>query len=203
MIGRERELNLLRAALDALPALVAVAGEPGIGKSHLLRELREEALGRGMLVLSGRAADFERELPYGALVDALDAHLDELDASRLRGLDGEQLGGIFPALADLTHAAPLLAVERYRAHRAVIELLERLAATRPLVLTLDDVHDADPASLELLAALLRRPPSGRLLVAIAMRTVPVALADALGAAQRDGRWCGSISGRWTPTTRWR
>ena len=52
----------------------------------------------------------------------------------------------------------MLAAERYRAHRAVLELLGRLAATKPLVLTLDDMHDADPASLELLVALLRRPP---------------------------------------------
>ena len=63
----------------------------------------------------------------------------------------------------------MLAAERYRAHRAVIELLGRLAATRPLVLTLDDMHDADPASLELLVALLRRPPAARVLVAVAMR----------------------------------
>ena len=60
-------------------------------------------------------------------------------------------------------------MERYRAHRAMIELLGRLAATRPLVLTLDDMHDADPASIELLLALIRRPPAARVLVAAALR----------------------------------
>jgi predicted ATPase len=192
VIGRERELARLRAALDELQAgaaaVVAMAGEPGIGKSRLLRALREDAGARGMLVLSGRAAEFERELPYGALVDALDAHLRTLDGSRLRGLEHSQLARIFPALEHEAPQAPMLAAERYRAHRAVIELVARLAATRPLVLTLDDVHDADPALIELLVALLRRAPDGRVLVAIAMRSaqIPPLLAEALNGAQRDG-----------------
>ena len=192
MIGRERELARLRAALDELqagtPAVVAVAGEPGIGKSRLLRALREDAAARGLLVLSGRAAEFERDLPYGALVDAVDTHLRTLDDTRLRGLEHQQLARIFPALEDEAPRAPMLAAERYRAHRAVLELIARLAATRPLVLTLDDMHDADPALLELLVALLRRAPEGRVLVAIAMRSaqIPPALAEALNGAQRDG-----------------
>ena len=192
MIGRERELARLRAALDELQAgaaaVVAVAGEPGIGKSRLLRALREDAGARGCLVLSGRAAEFEREAPYGALVDALDTHLRTLDDTRLRGLDHQQLARIFPALEHEAPQAPMLAAERYRTHRAVLELLARLAATRPLVLTLDDVHDADPALLELLVALLRRAPEARVLVAIALRSaqIPALLAEALNGAQRDG-----------------
>ena len=155
----------------------------------MLRALEEDARSRGMLVLAGRTAEYERELPYGALVDALDPHLRTLEDSRLRGLDTVQLAGVFPAFADVeAPVTPTLAVERYRAHRAVLELLGRLAATKPLVLMLDDMHDADPASTELLLALLRRPPGARVLVAIAMRSaqIPPVLADRLGAAQRDG-----------------
>src|SRR5689334_18986355 len=110
VIGRERELARLRDTLEALPAVVAIAGEPGIGKSRLLRALGDEARARGMLVLRGRTAEFERGLPYGAFVDALDAHLHALDSTQLRGLDGQQLGGIFPALSELAPAAPPLAV---------------------------------------------------------------------------------------------
>ena len=44
-------------------------------------------------------------------------------------------------------------------NRAVRELLERLAATKPLVLILDDFHWADPASVDLLLSLLHRPPA--------------------------------------------
>ena len=63
----------------------------------------------------------------------------------------------------------MLQDERYRAHRAVRELLERSAVRRPLVLTLDDVHWADPASVELLAALLRSPPDAAVLLVVAGR----------------------------------
>ena len=49
--------------------------------------------------------------------------------------------------------------ERYRSHRAVRALLEVLARRLPLVLLLDDLHWADSASVELVAALLRRPPA--------------------------------------------
>ena len=51
----------------------------------------------------------------------------------------------------------------YRAHRAVRALLEQLAATKPLVLVLDDLHWADAGSVELLGALLRRPPAAPVL----------------------------------------
>ena len=209
MIGRERELTVLRRALDALQrargAVVAIAGEPGIGKSRLLRALEEDARSRGMLVLAGRTAEFERELPYGALVDALDQHLRTLDDSRLRGLDTEQLAGVFPAFADLGAPPRRRWPSSATARTARCSSCSaRLAATKPLVLTLDDMHDADPASTELLLALLRRPPGARVLVAIAMRSarIPPVLADRLGAAQRDGaRACGSTSGRSTPTRR--
>ena len=109
MIGRERELTRLRArarrAAGGAGAVVAIAGEPGIGKSRLLRALEEDARSRGMLVLAGRTAEFERELPYGALVDALDQHLRTLDDTRLRGLDTEQLGGRLPRLRRPRRAA--------------------------------------------------------------------------------------------------
>ena len=86
-------------------------------------------------------------------------------------------------------SAPVLQDERYRAHRAVRELLERLARRRPLVLMLDDVHWADAASVELLAALLRSPPAAAVLVVMAARPRqwPDRLATALERADRHGR----------------
>ena len=75
---------------------------------------------------------------------------------------------MLPSLADrAADGGPVLQDERYRAHRAVRELLERLAVRRPLVLVLDDVHWADPASVELLAALLRSPPDAAVLLVLA------------------------------------
>src|SRR4051794_8927194 len=86
-------------------------------------------------------------------------------------------------------SGPALQDERYRAHRAVCELLESIAASAPLVLVLDDVHWADPASIDLLAALLRTPPAAPVLLALAARPrqLPDRLAGALERAHRAGR----------------
>src|ERR671938_443661 len=82
-VGRDSELALLEAALDAVtrgtPACVAVEGEPGIGKTRLLAELRRRAEERGWLVLAGAAAEFERDLPFAVWADALDAYVASQD----------------------------------------------------------------------------------------------------------------------------
>ena len=79
-----------------------------------------------------------------------------------------------------TGARASVADERYRAHRAVRRLLELLAAERPLVIVLDDVHWSDDASIELLAALLRREADAPVLVAAGFR--PGQASPALAAA---------------------
>jgi ATP/maltotriose-dependent transcriptional regulator MalT len=100
-----------------------------------------------------------------------------------------ELARVLPSLSDFAgRGQPAPQDERYRAHRAVRGLLERLATTRPVVLVLDDVHWADAASIELLAALLRRPPAAAVLVAMGARPrqLPERLAGALARAARGG-----------------
>src|SRR5262245_35641874 len=67
-VGRERELEQLDQALDGLastaPNCLALAGEPGIGKTHLLSELRRRGEERHCVVLVGSATEFERDLPF-------------------------------------------------------------------------------------------------------------------------------------------
>ena len=79
MVGRDTELGHLQATLDALDggsaACLTVEGEPGIGKTRLLNELRRRAEERGHVVLAGAAAEFEREMPFSVWVDALDAYV--------------------------------------------------------------------------------------------------------------------------------
>src|SRR3954454_16186725 len=180
------ELELGRAAA------LELIGELGIGKTRLLAELAARADARGMLVLSGSATELERELPFSVFVDALDEFVRGLERSRLSGLDDDvrsELAHVFPSLTALaTDGALALQHERYRSHRAVRELLEQLAATQPLVLVLDDLHWADAASVELVGALLRRPPAAAVLVALAVRPrqVPERLSAALDRAHRTG-----------------
>jgi hypothetical protein len=93
-----------------------------------------------------------------------------------------------PAFAQ-SLGAPTGPTERYVVHRAMRSLLERLGTSRPVVLCLDDVHWADPASLDLLAGLARRPPERAVLLAVAYRAgqVPGALVAALGEAAQTAR----------------
>jgi ATP/maltotriose-dependent transcriptional regulator MalT len=193
LVGRAGELALLEQALDDIgrgaPAIELV-GEPGIGKTRLLAELGDRAARRGYLVLSGSASELEDDLPFSAFVHALDEYVESLDLDRLTVLDADvqaELAHVLPSLSALADGRTVsLQHERYRSHRAVRALLERLADTRPLVLALDDFHWADSASVELLGALLRRPPAAAVLLAISVRThrMPERLASALEWAYR-------------------
>ena len=177
LVGRAEELDSLELLLARLDeggsSALELTGEPGIGKTRLLSELATRADARGHTVLSGRATELERDLPFSVFVDALDEYLQALDPRRLAAL-GEgvrvELATVFPSLE--THAdrqRVAMQEERYRSYRAVRQLLELLARRQPVVLALDDVHWADPASVELLGALLRRPPSAPVLVVLAVR----------------------------------
>ena len=188
-VGREPELERLDAALEGLTAetsaCVTVEGEPGIGKTHVLGALRARAEDRGFVVLSGSATEFERDLPFSVWVDALDAYVASLEL----GLEAlwsveqvEELAEIIPSVRTRADgAATSVAAERYRTHRAVRGLLELLARERPLVLVLDDLHWSDDASIELLAALLRREPDAPVLLALGFRPgqAPAGLVRAL------------------------
>src|SRR5215472_11666896 len=195
-VGRADELGSLEPILDELdrgcPGAIEVAGEPGIGKTRLLRELAARAGARGYLVLSGAGSEFENDLPFSVFVDALDEYVAGLEPGRLAVLDDAvqaELAHVFPSLYALAAGREVaLQSERYRSHRAVRELLELLAAPTPLVLVLDDVHWADSASAELLGALLRRPPATAVLIALAVRSrqTPERLAAPIERAHREG-----------------
>jgi ATP/maltotriose-dependent transcriptional regulator MalT len=193
-VGRAAELESLGQLLDELEQGRAVAvellGEPGIGKTRLLAELATLAQLRGHLVLSGSASELERELPFSVFVHALDEYVESLDPEVLAGLDDDvqaELAHVLPSLAALEAGRSVaLQHERYRSHRAVRALLEQLARAGPLLLVLDDLHWADSASVELLGALLRRPPVAQVLVAIAFRPrhIQERFASALERARR-------------------
>jgi len=155
-VGRDTELEQLDTALSALSegrmACVTVEGEPGIGKTRLLAELRSRAEDHGPLVLSGTAAEFEQDVPFGVWVNALDAHVSSSDRGDWDSALLDELGGILPSLRDRT-ADSTVADERYRAHRAMRGLLELLADDAALVLVLDDLHWGDRASIELVVDL--------------------------------------------------
>jgi DNA-binding CsgD family transcriptional regulator len=196
LVGRAAELEVIDRAVGELrsgrTAPLLIQGEPGIGKTRLLAELRQRADARGCTVLDGSASELERDLPFWVFVDALDEYVAGLDPRLVAALPEDvrsELAQVLPCLSELaTTGAPVLQDERYRVHRAMRELLERLAATRPLVLALDDVHWADAASVDLLIALLRSPPGAAVLLVLAARQRQLAnrLRAALERADRQG-----------------
>ena len=176
LVGRGAELAVLGTTLDraarAQPTAVALIGEPGIGKTILLTELGRMADARGMLVLAGGASEFESDMPFWLFVDALDEYVRGLPPTRLSALDDDvhaELGHVLPSWSASAGQPRSSADQRYRTHTAMRNLLELLAATSPLVLLLDDLHWADSGSIELLCALLRRPPAAPVLIGMTFR----------------------------------
>ncbi|MDT3439828.1 AAA family ATPase [Pseudofrankia sp. BMG5.37] len=222
LVGRDQEMATIRAAIDRLtaggPAASApkartgngsaavirrpragwleISGEAGIGKSRLIDELTSLADQRGHLVLRGHGSELERDIPFNAIVDALDDYLGAVDPDRLRTLGADrldELASVFPALRRLGRArTDTSELDRWQAYRAVRRLLELLAAERPLVLALDDLHWADTASAELVAYLLRRPPAAAVLLVLSYRprqapaTLLAAFAGAAGVLPEPG-----------------
>jgi ATP/maltotriose-dependent transcriptional regulator MalT len=197
LVGRDRELAVLERLVERTaggsPGLAVIWGEPGIGKTSLLAELAHSANARDFLVLEGRAAEFERGVPFGAIVGALDDYLASVDTASVERLAGDGLGelaGVFPSLRPLSSGAQEAtgAAERFRIHHAIRELLERLGARQPVLLAIDDVHWADNATLELIGYLLRRNARGRVLVVTALRTGQATpqIMTAIESAVREG-----------------
>jgi DNA-binding CsgD family transcriptional regulator len=185
LVGRARERAAIDDVLAGAGELMLVEGEPGIGKSRLLAYVAACAGRRGATVLEARAADSAGELPYALLTEALDGYLAALGERRLSRL-GLPDPAALPALK-ARDAGP--GTDRHRTHRALRDLLERLAASHPLVLCLDDLQWADPASVDALAALVRRPPAAPVLIVLSARQgqLRAPLDAALASALREQR----------------
>jgi predicted ATPase len=93
LVGREAELEAVTAVLDAVVRgerrLLVLRGEAGIGKTRLLEVVREQAAARRFVLLEGRAAELESDVPLAPIVDALESGLPELSKPTLRELGEE------------------------------------------------------------------------------------------------------------------
>jgi DNA-binding CsgD family transcriptional regulator/tetratricopeptide (TPR) repeat protein len=198
-VGRDGELARLRALMPRAEGegrrVALLAGEPGSGKSRLVREFAASAAGDGALVLYG-AADAVVRTAYGPFVAALDRLTRAIDAEELRDALGRggELTRLLPDLAVRVGElpAPLEAdpdTERLRLHTAVAELLAGVGRGRPLLLVLEDVHWADAPTLLLLRHLSQGAGDARLLLLATFRDtgadVPPELAATLAELRRS------------------
>ncbi|HSJ23412.1 MAG TPA: AAA family ATPase [Longimicrobiales bacterium] len=150
-----------RAGRGAGGGLFVLAGESGTGKTRLASVAAEEARERGFTVATGRAYPMESGVPYALFADALlpllRTRTPQALATLTRGSEAE-LGSVFPQLGGVEgrRAAEDPAEFRTRVFWTIAQLLTGLAEQAPLLLALDDLHAADPASLELLHFVARQ-----------------------------------------------
>ena len=165
LIRRDDELGVLEDSLLAArrgdSRFVVLAGEAGIGKTRLSRELAREARELGCAVLVGGASDAEISLPYLPFVEAIGNYLDEQDMDRLREALGPalgELGQLFPTLGGDRQPEPVPdpGQAKLRLFEAIVSLLALPARDRTLLLVIEDVHWADTSTRELLDYLARR-----------------------------------------------
>ena len=180
-VGRKPELTALERALDQVAdghaQVVLVAGEAGIGKTRLVEEFVQHARGRTGSVLWGGCIGLGG-LPYGPVAEALRSLLHDLDNERLMALVGPHAGDLARILPGLEDRIPLPVVPiaagadviQPRLFDTILGLLDRLAADQPVLWVAEDIHWADPSTLDLLAFLARNARSTRVLFVLTYRS---------------------------------
>ncbi|WP_052189695.1 ATP-binding protein [Streptomyces sp. NRRL S-1824] len=166
LFGREHPLALLAqhaSSADGDTPLVVVRGEAGIGKTRLVAEASRRAAAQGVCVLWGTSHEAEGQTPYGVFAESLDGHLAGCSAAERSRVSAEHIGlsALLPSLGGGPPAAASPEEERARLFRAVAGFLTDLAASRPVLVVLDDLHAADPGSLSLLHHLVRTTQARR------------------------------------------
>ncbi|MCI0397166.1 MAG: protein kinase [Chloroflexi bacterium] len=191
MVGRRREFGEAKAAWQQARTgegqVLLVSGEPGIGKTRLVRELTTLAEVSGGYALIGESY-VEGGAPYAPVAQVIRAAFSE------HTLKGRTVSLPEFVLADLITLAPDLRVlfpavppnpmldpqaEQQRLYESVVTLCTALAAEAPLLVVVDDAHWADSGTLFLLHHLARRLRSARLLLVLTYREVELDEARAL------------------------
>ena len=168
-------------ALSGQGRLVMLAGEPGIGKTRTAQELAAYAKEHGAQVLWGWCyEEGSLSLPYLPFVEALRDYVLSCEIADIRqelGTGASDVARIVPEVRDrlqVEFRQPGDPEEdRYRLLQAVSEFLRNAASAQPLLLVLEDLHDADRGTLDLLTHLARNLAGFRLMVLGTYRDVEV------------------------------
>ena len=164
--GRDAEIVLARRALAAVArgssSTILVEGEAGIGKSHLMRHIRADALDTGLQVVTGACHLLERSRPFGVIADAFDLRPPSADGRR----------AAIGRLLAVDESAPQPADARFRVVDEILELVQSDHVDRPLVVLLEDLHWADESSLMAIRAIVHELAHLPLLLAATYRPSP-------------------------------
>jgi predicted ATPase len=185
-VGRDWELAELLAGLqDAASGrgrLFLISGGPGIGKTALADQLTIHAAERGVRVVWGRCWEGGGAPPYAPWTQIIRALAEDHDDAPVWNLDS---GAPYVArlVPELTHrlgataavvASPNSEAARFSLFDAIGRLFRNISSVEPLMLVLDDIHAADPATLLLLRFLARDVHGSRMLIVATFRDVEMA-----------------------------
>jgi class 3 adenylate cyclase/tetratricopeptide (TPR) repeat protein len=190
-VGRDAELETLRRTLEQAGSghgqVVALVGEPGVGKSRLVWEFRRSHRTQGWLVLESGSVSYGKATSYLPVIDLLKSYCgieDRDDARRIREKLTGKLLTLDPALQPTLPALlTLLDVpvedaqwdaldppqRRHRTLDACKRLLLRESQEQPLLLIFEDLHWTDPETQALLDGLVDSLPTGRVLLLVNYR----------------------------------
>ena len=178
-IGREKEQSELQKRLNAAVSgecqFVVISGEPGVGKTRLLDEIENLARARKLLVLHGRSIEQDGAFPYQGFCEAIQEYFRIKDipgsvANRIELADiAADLVSLFPMLSEISEIRSAATGDsklsqlsgsqgpenRTQIFELLARTLTRLAAGKPLILFLEDLHAAE-ISIEALQYIVRR-----------------------------------------------
>ncbi len=201
-VGRDGELDLLRAtyrraAVGAEPHLVTLVGEPGVGKSRLVRELLTVLADEepAPTVRTGRCLAYGDGITYWPLGEIVREQLglsERASARELeRGLEGREILGLALGLDVAPELHPLDAREQL--HAAAVRFVEEIALECPTLLLVEDIHWAEPDLLDLLERIVSDARAPLVVLATA-RPDMLEVRPAWGAAKRNSTvlWLGPL-----------
>jgi|GEM_PF-1657149 len=180
-IGREEEVGVIasyvEAALNRKGGVVALSGEPGIGKTRLAEEMLLYARSRSCLTAAGRCYSPHWRRPYEPFTEIFRQILKGPGRDHLLALSPFWLACASQIVPDLVvqksgPVPPAIPVDRekQRLFEAVIRLLIDFSAKHPLVLLFDDLHWADDETMQLLHYFVHQISSEPILILITYRT---------------------------------
>ena len=184
-VGREAEVRQLHSAFDKAVSgegsLFMVVGEPGIGKTTICEQLGTYAKLRGGMTLVGQCyEEGSLSLPYLAFVEAMRSYVLDRDPDGLRsdlGSGASEVARIVSEVRERLDVEPSdpgdPEQDRYRLMQSVTSFLTNASFVQPLVIVLEDLHDADRGTLEMLTHVSRNLSGARLMLVGTYRDVEV------------------------------